>query len=68
MPREWTTGTPRSSIGLVVQAVDEAWPDGLTVTELGERTKLEPEVLVDVLAICVTRDFVKRVERYYRKR
>ena len=31
------------------------------LSELQERTKLDPDVLVDVLALCVARDYVKRV-------
>ena len=45
-------------VGLVVQTVDDAGADGLTVAELEQRTKLDIHTLVDVLALCVAREYV----------
>ena len=55
-------------VGLLVRVIDEAGPGGITLAALAEKTKLEPDVLADVLALCLARDFVKRMEQCYTRR
>jgi hypothetical protein len=55
-------------IGLLVQVIDEAGPDGISLVDLAAKTGLEPGAFADVLALCLARDFVKRSGRGYTRR
>jgi hypothetical protein len=47
-------------LGMLVQLIEDAGPDGLTLAQLGARTQLAAAELDRALRICVSRGYVYR--------
>ena len=55
-------------IGMLVQLIDEAGSEGLTLAQLGARTQLGAAELERALRICVARGYIRRDGEKYRPR
>jgi DNA-binding IclR family transcriptional regulator len=55
-------------IGMLVQMIEDAGPEGLTLAQLGARTQLPAAELDRALKVCVSRGYVRREgDRYKAK-